>query len=489
VPPSSLPETIGPYLVEGVLGAGGAGDVFKARDPQGGGLLAVKVLRLGQGADEPQRRRFARERRALAQLRHPGVVEVLDAGEDGGVPWLAMRLVEGEPLQARLRRLGPLAPDAAVQLGRELCAAMGAAHAAGILHRDLKPDNVLLAPGGRAVITDFGLAKELEVEASLKLSKTGLLQGTPRYWAPEQAAGQGGEATEATDVYGLGATLYAALTGVPPVDGATWMEILVATRERPPRPPSELSPGVPGWLDAVVLRCLEKAPADRFPSAAALDAALSRGGAPSAEGTTSGPRRAALWIALGVAAGVAAGVLAALAVTTSQPSDEGDPAANPSRAEAAPSRPPASAPEPAPEAQPADPSPAPSAPERAEELFDRAAALQEQGRDAEAAAAFRAAADRGSAPAMHRLAECLSEGRGVALDTAKAVAWLRRAADLDNADAMNALGLLLLAGQGIPQDEAAAARWFRRAAELGNPAHEQPGHLPHRRSWSAQGRG
>jgi hypothetical protein len=277
--------TFGPYAALEVLGSGGMGTVYLARHPKLGHELAIKTLGGGPLGSDAQRERFEREIRALCQLQHPNVVEIVDAGEERGVPWFAMRRIEGGSLEDRLRRQGPLAPDEALALALQLCDGLGLAHEQGILHRDLKPDNVLCATSGEFVITDFGLTKDVSIEASVRLSKTGVLQGTPGYWAPEQASGLGKEATERTDVYGVGAVLYAALTGSPPIVAAGLLEYMVATREQPPTPPSGLAP-VPAWLERVVLRCLEKAPQDRYPSLATLSKALRReaeGAAPRAK--------------------------------------------------------------------------------------------------------------------------------------------------------------------------------------------------------------
>jgi formylglycine-generating enzyme required for sulfatase activity len=262
------------------------GTVYSARHPELGFEIAIKTLGKGQGPTEEHRLRFKREIRALCQLRHPNVVEILDAGEEAGVPWFAMRRVEGGSLADRLRREGPLPVEDVVALATQLCEGVGLAHDQGILHRDLKPDNILCAGSGRFVVTDFGLTKDLSIEASVRLSKTGVLQGTPGYWAPEQASGQGKDASPRTDVYGVGAALYAALTGAPPITGESLMEFLVATKEHRPTPPSRLAP-VPAWLEEVVLRCLEKEPQHRYDSLAALSAALQEG---TAAGQGSQPR-------------------------------------------------------------------------------------------------------------------------------------------------------------------------------------------------------
>ena len=321
----ALPQ-IGRYRTLAVLGEGGMGTVYLARHPTLGWDLAIKVLLSGRGASNAQRARFARETRALSQLRHPGLVEVVDAGEQDGVPWLAMRRVAGESLEERLRTRGSLSSEEAIALGVQLCAALSAAHAIGILHRDLKPDNVLVTPEELFVVTDFGLTKDLGRDESVRLSKTGALQGTPGYWAPEQAAGQAEASTTSVDVYGVGAVLYAALTGVPPIQGEGLLELVVATQERAPTPPSKLASVSPG-LEHVVLRCLEKSPTDRFESLGALGVALREleGDDQPASGGGSGGSLAP-WIAGPVLLGLAlVGGAAAWALPEPVPPPPGSP--------------------------------------------------------------------------------------------------------------------------------------------------------------------
>jgi eukaryotic-like serine/threonine-protein kinase len=291
-----LPQ-IGRYSTLGVIGTGGMGTVYLARHPELGFELAIKVLLSGKGASEAQRKRFYREVRALGQLNHPGLVEVVEAGEQDGVPWFAMRRVAGESLEERLRRGDPLSAEAVVALGVQLCESLSAAHAIGILHRDLKPDNVLLNAERRYVVTDFGLAKELNRDESVRLTQADQLQGTPGYWAPEQAAGRGAEATTSVDVYGVGAVLYAALTGLPPIQGESLLEVVVATQERRPTSPSGFVT-ISAGLERVVMRCLEKSPADRFESLAALCAALRDLESQDPSGNAGGSPRLLAWGAL-----------------------------------------------------------------------------------------------------------------------------------------------------------------------------------------------
>lgn len=250
---------VGAYLLESLRGKGGMGSVYLGRHVHNGQPVAVKLLELS--ASQRQRLRFQREGRTLARLRHPGLVRVLGAGLSDSGLWLAMERLDGESLEERLRRAGPLRPAEVRDLGLALTDALGAAHSEGVLHRDLKPDNVLMTERGPVVI-DFGLAKDLEVKESIRLSQTGRLAGTPGYWAPEQARGEVRDAGPTTDVYGLGATLYAALSGGPPFQAPTLMEAVVATQTCPPPPLS----GCPPRLEALLSRCLAKEPAQRPPS-------------------------------------------------------------------------------------------------------------------------------------------------------------------------------------------------------------------------------
>ncbi|MGE0708169.1 MAG: protein kinase [Planctomycetota bacterium] len=263
------PRRLGPYELLAQLAVGGTATVFRTRHPQLGTPLALKVPRL-HGADEARLRRFRREVHALGRLDHPHLVRVVDAGEDAGQPYMVMALVEGETLEARLER-GPLPVAQAVELGLQVADGLAAAHAQGVLHRDLKPSNLVLAARG-AVVVDFGLTRDEEVAESLTLSRSGVILGTPGYWSPEQAGGQ--PAGAASDIYSLGATLYAALTGQPPAGGASFLEAVIATRELRPTAPRALRPEVPAALEQVVLRCLEKEPVARFPSMGALREAL-----------------------------------------------------------------------------------------------------------------------------------------------------------------------------------------------------------------------
>lgn len=256
------------------LGGGGMGEVFRAVQKSLGKPVAVKILKNVEDSSREAIQRFLREARAVAQVRHPGIVNVHGVGRcpDGGY-FLVMDLVEGTSLQERLGQ-GVLPVEEAVRIVMAVADAVQHIHDHGIIHRDLKPSNILLTPSGRPILTDFGLARHLESEDA-DLSVAGQIIGTPQYMAPEQAAPQRGRVGPATDVYGLGALLYALLTGRPPVQAARTVEALAwLFSDEPPRPPHEFGPEIPATVEAVCLRCLRKNPPERFATAAEAAEAL-----------------------------------------------------------------------------------------------------------------------------------------------------------------------------------------------------------------------
>jgi serine/threonine protein kinase/predicted TPR repeat methyltransferase len=263
------------FQIKREIARGGMGVVYEAYDTLLQRPVAIKLIAHAL----PQRReRFQREIQALARLRHPHVVPVLSAGEHEGKPYVVMELIQGETLQERIEREGPLPGRQAAAMHRKLAEALVGAHASGILHRDLKPANVLIRADGEPLLTDFGLALDLSSSGSSpgeRLSRDGTALGTPGYWPPEQAAGQLAKIGPASDVYGLGATLYTTLTGSPPF-GEGLSGLAGGDAGRLPVAPSELEPGLDGELDAICLRCLAADPADRYPTAQRLARALSR---------------------------------------------------------------------------------------------------------------------------------------------------------------------------------------------------------------------
>jgi tRNA A-37 threonylcarbamoyl transferase component Bud32 len=266
------PADFGNYELLGELGRGGMGVVYKARQKDLDRTVALKMILGSHLASEEQVRRFQAEARVAGRLSHPHVVQVYEAGAVHGQPYFAMQYVEGRGLDQVLAA-GPLPPEDAVRLLAAVARAVAYLHAEGLIHRDLKPSNVLLDGAGRPYLTDFGLARFLERESSL--TPSGAIVGTPSYMAPEQAAG-GKEVGPRSDVYGLGAILYELLTGRPPFREATPLDTLVQVLEGEPTLPRRLNPRLPRELELICLKCLDKAPERRYPSASALADDLQR---------------------------------------------------------------------------------------------------------------------------------------------------------------------------------------------------------------------
>jgi serine/threonine-protein kinase len=274
-----LPARVGRYVLRRRLARGGTGVVYLAWQNDLSRDVAVKMVLAGEHAGRAERQQFETEARLAARLRHPNIVPVYEVEEHGGRPYLAMEYVEGGPL-ARYLGGRPLPVREAAELVAALAGAVQHAHDRSVLHRDLKPSNVLLQPVGRSAaagrpfsladfvpkITDFGLARSLDPDAT----RSARVSGTPPYMPPEQAEGRPAACSETADVYGLGAILYEALTGRPPFKGLTDLETLAQVKAREPIPPRRLNRAVPRDLQAVCLKCLEKKPKHRYPSAAAL---------------------------------------------------------------------------------------------------------------------------------------------------------------------------------------------------------------------------
>ena len=265
------------YHVERELGRGGMGAVYLARDEQLGERVALKVISSAT-SDDPaaMTARFRREVAAARKVTHPNVVRIHDLGEDGALLFLSMEFVDGETLHARVRRSGPLPLPIAIDVLTQIALGVAAAHAVGVVHRDLKPQNVLLAEradGARVVkVIDFGLATSSFLAG---MTATGMILGTPEYMAPEQL--RGGACDARTDVYALGAMAYHAVTGRPPFVGDTPIAVGFAHLNEPPRSPRDLRAELPAALDAAILRALSKDPAKRFPDADRFRQALVAG--------------------------------------------------------------------------------------------------------------------------------------------------------------------------------------------------------------------
>jgi len=263
-------ERIGRYRLLAPLGRGGMGVVYRAHHDGLDQEYAVKLLRAGTDAPQEIVERFLREARAVARIgKHPNIVQVHDVGEQDGCYYLAMDLVDGAPLSSHTAK-GPLPPREAAGIACGIARGLQVAHDAGIIHRDLKPSNVLVDRAGVPHVADFGLARD--ILSRQRLSREGDVFGTPQYMAPEQAAGENDRVGPATDVYGLGATLYEMLTGRPPFDAGTSAELLYRVLSQEPAPPSD----VPADLATICLKALEKDPSRRYPSARAMEEDLAR---------------------------------------------------------------------------------------------------------------------------------------------------------------------------------------------------------------------
>lgn len=267
----NVPQSLGPYRVIALVAKGGQSQVFRGVDPRNGQPVALKVW-LG-ARSRVRDERFAREVQAVRGLEHPNVVRCYDAGHDRGLPYLALEWIDGESLAHTLRRVGPLPIAEALRIGRALCEAVAHLHDHGLLHRDLKPDNVLLAGDGRVVLADFGLVFDVD-PGQESLTATGNMLGTPGYWPPEQALGQRERIGVGSDVYGLGAVLYAALTARPP-RAETDLQDMLASFHTTVDAPAELRPDVPPELDALVLECLASDPSERPTTARVVQRRLS----------------------------------------------------------------------------------------------------------------------------------------------------------------------------------------------------------------------
>ena len=257
----------GDYEIQKELGRGGMGVVYKARQVSLNRSVALKMIKAGVLADDAELRRFQNEAEAVAVLDHAGIVPVYEVGEHDGQRYFSMKLVEGGSLADELASFKNNLKAAATLLA-ETAEAIHHAHMRGILHRDLKPANILVDSEAHPHVTDFGLAKM--IESDVELTQSGAIMGTPAYMSPEQAGGRRGTITTATDVYGLGAILYALLTGEAPFGGESLIETLDAVRTRPPEPPRKRSASTPRDLETICLKCLEKDPRRRYASAQAL---------------------------------------------------------------------------------------------------------------------------------------------------------------------------------------------------------------------------
>jgi serine/threonine protein kinase len=264
--PSDWPDSIGrlgTYEVKGILGRGGMGLVVKAFDPALNRNVAIKVLSASLATTGAARSRFLREARAAAAVVHEHVVGVFAVDESAGLPFLVMEYVSGRSLQDRLDRDGPMSVTEVLRIGMQTAAGLAAAHAQGLVHRDVKPANILLENTVERVrLTDFGLAR---AAADAGLSHSGVVAGTPYYMAPEQARGDSTD--HRADLFSLGSTLYAICAGHPPFRAETPLAVLRRVSDDQPRPLREINVDIPEWLETLIARLMAKEPSDRYQTA------------------------------------------------------------------------------------------------------------------------------------------------------------------------------------------------------------------------------
>jgi serine/threonine-protein kinase len=272
------PETPAPRVFSGryelnhLIARGGMAEVYRAHDRLLDRPVALKVLFPELSIDRSFVERFRREAQAAANLSHPNIVPVFDWGEDSGTYFIVMEFVDGRPLSSILKTAGPLAADRTAEIAAPVAAALGYAHKHGVVHRDVKPGNVLITDDGQVKVTDFGIARAVNTEESL--TQTGAVMGTATYFSPEQAEGMGVDAR--TDIYSLGVVLFEMVTGRPPFLGDT--PVAVASkhvRDHPPLP-RELNPSIPPTFEAIILKAMDKNPDNRYATSEELRADLLR---------------------------------------------------------------------------------------------------------------------------------------------------------------------------------------------------------------------
>jgi len=299
----------GRYEIIELLGSGGMANVYRAHDPHLGRDVAIKVLADRYTADPAFVERFRREASAAAQLNHPNIVQVFDRGETDGTYFIVMEYLTGPDLKSLIRTRGALPPLEAIDYAQQILAALAAAHRRDVIHRDIKPQNVMLASDGLLKVTDFGIAR---AGAESEMTEAGSVIGTAQYLSPEQA--HGGELTSASDCYSAGIVLYEMLTGRVPFDGERPVVVAMKQINEPPVPPSTYEPDIPPALEAVVMTALAKRPSERYRSAEEFSAALSdvrRQLDPASTGQHT--------MILGAAAGEAAAQTALMAATIRPP--------------------------------------------------------------------------------------------------------------------------------------------------------------------------
>ncbi|MGI8709183.1 MAG: Stk1 family PASTA domain-containing Ser/Thr kinase [Actinomycetota bacterium] len=264
----------GRYEVIERAGVGGMAEVYRARDELLGREVAVKVLSDKFSRDHSFVERFRREAQSAANLNHPNIASIYDYGDDGGTYFIVMEYIDGKPLSDIIEAEAPLMPERAAEVASDVARALERAHASGLVHRDIKPGNIMMESNGQTKVTDFGIARALTADGEATMTQTGMVIGTASYLSPEQA--QGNPVDPRSDVYALGCVLYEMLTGSAPFTGDSPLSIAYEHVRENPEPPSHLHPDVSQELDAIVLKAMAKNPDNRFSSAAEMREDLAR---------------------------------------------------------------------------------------------------------------------------------------------------------------------------------------------------------------------
>jgi hypothetical protein len=479
---------VGRYIIRGELGRGSMGLVYDAVDPLIGRSVAIKVIHLkGVGfEDQPDflRDRLFREANSAGRLFHPGIVVVLDVGQDGDLAFIAMERVEGLSLDRLLASRPPLSTSEALSVLRQTAAALDYAHERGVIHRDIKPANIMLSSDLSVKVADFGIAK---IVSGQQATITGVVMGTPSYMSPEQIEAR--PVSGRSDQFSLVVLAYELLTGSKPFEADTMAtlahQIVYGQRPRAHRE----NPVLPEGVDDIFERGLHRLAEHRFANCAEFVAALERVFQSQAAENTSRPAkprtgqparkrvsRAVVFLTFVIGFTALGAFLLAGYFKVNSHRNAAPPATRRVLQEpvvakiiAAPAAPTAGDTTRATTALEVKAKPV-SAAIRAKQLYSAAIEKRKQGRGDEAMSLFRQAAELGDTGAIMELGESYRSGDGLPQDNHEALRWFRRAADAGNSSGMVSVGAMYLLGDGVADDEEEAQRWFQRAADRGNAA-------------------